>query len=129
MSMAPEPSVAARLDRAPTLTPGSWASYRDRMITAGQMTAPVRWAGLATALERVPGVFIVADRFGDGEQVLDIGHARDLRAHFADTHRIAGWHKRTFGEVVIYTIPTLAVMDRVRSPSPDPAGSLEHLSE
>ncbi len=84
---------------------GNWATYRDRMIGSGQMTAAVRWAGLATPLDRGPGVFVVADRFCDAEQVVDIGHAHDLRAHFADANRIAGWHDRTYGQVVIYTIP------------------------
>ena len=126
MSMSHEPNVASQPAHAPTMAAGSWASYRDQMITAGQMTAAVHWAGLATPLERVPGVFVVADRFSDDEQVLDIGHAHDLRAHFSDTHRIAGWHDRTFGEVVIYTIPNTTIMDRFLPGSVD---AFEHLSD
>lgn len=100
-----EPSVTATPAARPGRDSGNWVTYRDRMIGAGQMTAAVRWAGLATPLDRGPGVFVVADRFCDDEQVVDIGHAHDLRAHFADANRIAGWHDRTFGQVVIYTIP------------------------
>lgn len=111
MSMSRESGVADPSRTGPNLPSGSWSVYRDRMITAGQMTAPVRWAGLATALDRVPGVFVVADRYCDDEQVLDIGHAHDLRAHFADAHRIANWHDRTYGQVVIYTIPNSTVLD------------------
>lgn len=111
MSMPHDPTVAPPLDAVPTMAAGSWSVYRDRMIMAGRMTAAVRWAGLATPLDRVPGVFVVADRFRDDEQVLDIGHAHDLRAHFADTQRIAPWHDRAAGQVVIYTIPNPTVLD------------------
>ena len=113
MSMSHEPSVAPSPDAVPTIAAGSWPVYRDRMITAGRMTAAVRWAGLATPLDRVPGVFVVADQFRDDEQVLDIGHAHDLWAHFADTQRIAPWHDRTSGQVVIYTIPNPIVLDHL----------------
>ena len=111
MSTSPESGPTEHPEAAPDLAPGSWSTYRDRMITAGRMTSAVRWAGLATPLDRVPGVFVVADRFRDREQVLDIGHAHDLRAHFADAHRIANWHDRTDGQVVIYTIPNAIVAE------------------
>lgn len=129
MSMSNQPSVASQPDHALTMTAGSWAGYRDRMITAGQMTAAVHWAGLATPLERIPGVFVVADRFCDDEQVLDIGHAHDLRAHFSDAHRIASWRDQTFGEVVIYTIPNTSIMDRFLPRTPDLTGSLDQLPD
>lgn len=119
MPMSREPRVAPPPSPAtlPGHTSGNWVTYRDRMIGAGQMTAAVRWAGLATPLDRGPGVFVVADRFCDTEQVVDIGHAHDLRAHFADANRIAGWHDRTFGQVVIYTIPnTISLDDHPASP-------------
>lgn len=108
MPMSREPRVVTPPATFSSPRSGSWVTYRDRMIGMGQMTAPVRWAGLATPLERGPGIFVVADRFCDGEQVVDIGHAHDLRAHFADANRIAGWHDRTYGQVVIYTIPDSA---------------------
>ena len=113
MSMSHEPSVAPPPDAVPTTAAGSWSVYRNRMIAAGRMTAAVRWAGLATPLDRVPGVFVVANQLQDDEQVLDIGHAHDLRAHFADTQRIAPWHDRTSGQVVIYTIPNPPVLDHL----------------
>ncbi len=127
--MSHQPSVAPQPDHAPTMTVGSWARYRDQMITAGQMTEAVHWAGLATPLDRVPGVFVVADRFSDREHVLDIGHAHDLRAHFSDMHRIASWHDQTSGEVVIYTIPNSTLMDRILPQVPDVTGSLDYFPD
>lgn len=128
MSMPPEPgTVMPSGDPVPAgraIPSGSWASYRDRMIAGGQMTAAVRWAGLATPLDRIPGVFVVADRFRGDERVLDVGYAHDLRAHFADAHRIAGWRDRTIGQIVIYTIPNSTVLDHHlalgQSPGPTP---------
>lgn len=128
MSIPREPGEAGLPAAAPDPTTGSWPAYRDRMITTGRMTAPVRWAGLATPLDRAPGVFVVADQVRDDERVLAIGHAHDLRAHFADTQRIAPWHDGTAGHVVIYTIPNSAGLGQHRGVS-DPGGATDHLAD
>lgn len=124
--MSTPPRPAAPRAAPPLLAAGTWPSYRDRMIATGQMTAPVHWAGLATPLKREPGVFIVADRVAGAEDVLDIGHADDLRSHFADARRVARWLGRAAGDVVVYTIPNTAVLAPFTDPSPDgeavPAG-------
>ena len=129
MSMPHEPSVAPPPETVPAMAAGSWSVYRDRMIMAGRMTAAVRWAGLTTPLDRVPGVFVVADQVRDDEQVLDVGHAHDLWAHFADAQRIASWHDRTAGQVVIYTIPSSTVLDYVLPAVDDPVVPSEQLSD
>lgn len=129
MSMSHEPSVAPPHDALSTMPVGSWPIYRDRMISTGRMTAAVDWVGLATPLDRVPGVFVVADRLRGDEQVLDIGHAHDLRAHFSDTQRIAPWHDRTSGQVVIYTIPNSTVFDHLLPTVYSLADPVEHPSD
>jgi hypothetical protein len=132
-SMPPEPGTTVPPeDLVPAdaaIPSGSWASYRDRMITGGQMTAAVRWAGLATPLDRIPGVFVVADRVRGDERVLDVGYAHDLRAHFADAHRIAGWRDRTIGQILIYTIPNSTVLDHHLALGQSPSHTPERFTD